>query len=74
LIERIQSPGDLARETLFHSYLSYQWPRWFAAAGIANVPAREPTFDSSMQELMPRKQSRETLEGQSEMSSERLKS
>ncbi|MDI1295091.1 MAG: LysR substrate-binding domain-containing protein, partial [bacterium] len=41
------SPSALARETLLRSYRSDQWPRWFAAAGIACPPLRGPVFDSS---------------------------
>ena len=44
--ERLQAPGDLARETLLRSYRN-DWPEWFAAAG-ARLPAiHGPMFDSS---------------------------
>jgi LysR family transcriptional regulator of beta-lactamase len=48
LIKSLRSPGDLARETLFRSYRADEWPRWFAAAGISNVPTRATVFDSSV--------------------------
>ncbi|HEY4370364.1 MAG TPA: LysR family transcriptional regulator [Burkholderiales bacterium] len=47
LARRIRKPGDLARETLLRSYRAEEWPRWFAAAGVAEVAARGPVFDSS---------------------------
>jgi LysR family transcriptional regulator of beta-lactamase len=46
MAERLQAPGDLARETLLRSYRN-DWPEWFAAAG-ARLPAiHGPMFDSS---------------------------
>lgn len=48
LAERIGSPGDLAREPLFRSYRADEWPRWFAAAGLASPPMRATVFDSSV--------------------------
>jgi LysR family transcriptional regulator of beta-lactamase len=46
IAERLQAPGDLARETLLRSYRN-DWPEWFAAAG-ARLPAiHGPMFDSS---------------------------
>jgi LysR family transcriptional regulator of beta-lactamase len=48
VVERIRSPGDLVRETLFRSYRIDEWPRWFAAAGVSNVPTRATVFDSSV--------------------------
>lgn len=44
---RLQSPADLARETLLRSYRDQDWPDWFKAAGVAPPPVRGPVFDSS---------------------------
>ncbi|MEA3032652.1 MAG: LysR family transcriptional regulator, regulator of expression of beta-lactamase, partial [Sphingomonadales bacterium] len=44
---RLDSPGDLARETLLRSYRADEWPLWFAAAGSAAPRIRGPVFDSS---------------------------
>lgn len=44
---RLQSPSDLARETLLRSYRSEDWPDWFRAAGLAAPPIGGPVFDSS---------------------------
>lgn len=46
--DRLRSPGDLVRETLFRSYRADEWPRWFAAAGLGDVPTRATVFDSSV--------------------------
>ena len=48
LAERLKAPGDLARETLFRSYRADEWPRWFAAATVSDVPTRATVFDSSV--------------------------
>lgn len=48
LAERLSDPGELGRETLLRSYRPDEWPRWFAAAGVACPPIRGPMFDSSM--------------------------
>lgn len=45
--ERLTGPEDLHAEMLLRSYRSDEWPRWFAAAGIASRPLRGPVFDSS---------------------------
>lgn len=47
LAERLAEPGALARETLLRSYRADEWPRWFAAAGIACPRLTGPVFDSS---------------------------
>lgn len=46
--ERLRSPGDFARETLFRFYRADEWPSWFAAAGVSYVPTRATVFDSSV--------------------------
>ena len=48
LAERLSDPGELGRETLLRSYRPDEWPRWFAAAGVACPPIRGPVLDSSM--------------------------
>lgn len=45
---RLREPGAFAGETLLRSYRADEWPRWFAAAGIATPMARGPVFDSSV--------------------------
>ena len=44
---RLDGPQSLARETLLRSYRADEWPRWFAAAGLACPSLRGPVFDSS---------------------------
>ncbi|MDP8913913.1 MAG: LysR family transcriptional regulator [Pseudomonadota bacterium] len=44
---RLQSPSDLARETLLRSYRSEDWPDWCRAAGITAPAISGPMFDSS---------------------------
>ena len=45
---RLQTPADLAGETLLRSYRSDEWPAWFAAAGVEGVPPLTgPVFDSA---------------------------
>jgi len=48
IARRLQRPADLARETLLRSYRADEWPRWFAAAGVAPPLLRGPVFDSSI--------------------------
>lgn len=47
--QRLHAPADLVHETLLRSYRADEWPRWFAAAGVA-APAllSGPVFDSSL--------------------------
>lgn len=45
---RLQTPADLARETLLRSYRADEWNRWFAAAGVAAPLLHGPVFDSSL--------------------------
>jgi LysR family transcriptional regulator of beta-lactamase len=49
IAETLGAPADLLRQTLLRSYRADEWPRWFAAAGVAQ-PAllRGPVFDSSL--------------------------
>jgi LysR family transcriptional regulator of beta-lactamase len=47
LAARLSEPADLMRETLLRSYRADEWPRWFAAAGLAHPTANGPVFDSS---------------------------
>ncbi len=45
---RLKEPANLAGETLLRSYRSDEWPAWFAAAGIEDVPPLTgPVFDSA---------------------------
>jgi LysR family transcriptional regulator of beta-lactamase len=45
---RLKAPADLAAETLLRSYRSDEWPAWFAAAGVEDVPPLTgPVFDSA---------------------------
>ena len=44
---RLQSPSDLARETLLRSYRSEDWPDWCRAAGLNAPTISGPIFDSS---------------------------
>jgi len=46
IAERLDTPADLARETLLRSYRN-DWPEWFTAAGTSLPPIRGPMFDSS---------------------------
>ena len=46
---RLSTPADLVRHPLLRSYRADEWGRWFAAAGVADVPLfRGPVFDSSL--------------------------
>jgi LysR family transcriptional regulator of beta-lactamase len=47
MADRLEAPGDLARETLLRSYRSEDWPDWFRAAGLPVPPLTGPVFDSS---------------------------
>ena len=45
---RLKQPADLAKETLLRSYRSDEWPAWFEAAGVEDVPPLTgPVFDSA---------------------------
>ncbi|KAB7772274.1 LysR family transcriptional regulator AmpR [Xanthomonas maliensis] len=48
LARLLRTPEDLAKTTLLRSYRLDEWPRWFRAAGVAEVAARGPMFDSSL--------------------------
>ena len=48
IAERINAPRDLADEALLRSYRIDEWPRWFAAAGVACPPIKGAMFDSSI--------------------------
>jgi LysR family transcriptional regulator, regulator of gene expression of beta-lactamase len=48
IAERITAPADLAEESLLRSYQADEWPRWFAAAGVACPAIRGTIFDSSI--------------------------
>ncbi len=39
---------DIATVPLLRSYRADEWPRWFAAAGLACPPLHGPVFDSSL--------------------------
>lgn len=47
---QLTTPADLAGQTLLRSYRADEWPRWFAAAGIPDMPTspRSIVFDSSL--------------------------
>jgi LysR family transcriptional regulator of beta-lactamase len=46
--KRLKAPADLANEILLRSYRSDEWPAWFAAAGVEDVPPLTgPVFDSA---------------------------
>lgn len=47
LAEGLQTPADLARFPLLRSYRQGDWPLWFAAARVAEIPANGPIFDAS---------------------------
>ncbi len=46
LAAQIGDPADLLRQLLLRSYRADEWPRWFAAAGLAVPRIRGPVFDS----------------------------
>jgi LysR family transcriptional regulator, regulator of gene expression of beta-lactamase len=48
IAERISAPADLADEALLRSYQADEWPRWFAAAGVACPAIKGTMFDSSV--------------------------
>ena len=48
LARALREPGDLLALPLLRSYRADEWPRWFAAAGIAPPTLRGPVFDSSL--------------------------
>ena len=49
LASRLRDPAELAPQRLLRSYRGDEWGRWFAAAGVAEVPVlRGPVFDSSL--------------------------
>jgi LysR family transcriptional regulator of beta-lactamase len=48
IAERIGAPADLAEEALLRSYQPDEWPRWFAAAGVACPAIKGTMFDSSV--------------------------
>jgi LysR family transcriptional regulator of beta-lactamase len=48
IAERISGPRDLADESLLRSCRADEWPRWFAAAGLASPPIKGAMFDSSI--------------------------
>jgi len=48
IARRIDKPEDLAAEELLRSYRVDEWPRWFAAAGVAPPTIKGMVFDSSV--------------------------
>lgn len=48
LARRLSSPRDLAAVPLLRSYRSDEWARWLRLAGVADIEARGPLFDSSL--------------------------
>ena len=48
LARTLLEPRDLLAATLLRSYRADEWPRWFAAAGVAAPPLHGPVFDSSV--------------------------
>ena len=45
---RLAAPADLARLPLLRSYRPQDWPAWLQAAGVPDLSARGPIFDSSL--------------------------
>lgn len=45
--QRLRAPGDLADLPLLRSYRASDWPYWLEQAGVPDIPARGPLFDSS---------------------------
>jgi LysR family transcriptional regulator, regulator of gene expression of beta-lactamase len=48
LASALSEPRDLLAQPLLRSYRADEWPRWFAAAGIAAPPLRGVVFDTSL--------------------------
>ncbi|WP_213982007.1 LysR family transcriptional regulator [Sphingomonas sp. dw_22] len=48
LARELHEPRDLLARPLLRSYRADEWPRWFAAAGLAAPTLRGPVFDSSL--------------------------
>jgi LysR family transcriptional regulator, regulator of gene expression of beta-lactamase len=48
IAERITQPVDLAEQPLLRSYRADEWPRWFAAIGVACPTVKGMMFDSSV--------------------------
>lgn len=48
LARGLEGPRDLRAMPLLRSYRADEWPRWFAAAGLAAPTLRGPVFDSSI--------------------------
>ncbi len=46
--QRIRSPADVSEYPLLRSYRTDEWPRWFAAAGVACPAVKGPIFDTSV--------------------------
>lgn len=46
--QRLATPHDLLALPLLRSYRADEWPRWFAASGLAAPTLRGPVFDSSL--------------------------
>ncbi len=44
----LRDPADLLGQPLLRSYRADEWPRWFAAAGLAAPTLRGPVFDTSL--------------------------
>lgn len=44
---RLSAPSDLAAFPLLRSYRASDWPQWLEKAGVPNIAARGPLFDSS---------------------------
>jgi LysR family transcriptional regulator of beta-lactamase len=47
IAERLKEPRDLAALPLLRSYRPQDWPTWLEAAGVGDINARGPLFDSS---------------------------
>jgi len=48
LARGLHDPQDLAQVPLLRSYRADEWPRWLHAAGVPEMQARGPVFDSSL--------------------------
>ena len=48
LARSLRHPRELANVALLRSYRRDEWPRWLQVAGVAELEARGPVFDSSL--------------------------
>mgnify|MGYP002777034550 CR=1 FL=1 len=48
LVSELRTPGDAAKHMLIRSFRRDEWPRWFAAEGLACPKLNGPVFDTSL--------------------------